>query len=76
MEQLQSRLTRVQKAKRNAIDREKRVKTKCADLLEELKEKNFLTAELEDKLSCYQGLLNSKCILFEKLFSYSDCCMC
>jgi hypothetical protein len=56
VERLEERAVNAVKEKTNALRREKRAKTKCKDLLQELNEKNLLTAELEDKLSVYQGL--------------------
>lgn len=52
---LQKRVANIEREKCNAIRRDKRSKTKCADILKELNEKNLLTAELEDKLSTYKG---------------------
>ena len=50
MEKLNAQLKKTEREKRNALDRERRAKLKCADYLVELKTKDLLTAELEDKL--------------------------
>ena len=55
VELLKQRIANVEREKRNALQREKRAKQKCEDILKELHEKILLTAELEDKLSAYQG---------------------
>lgn len=60
VEKLEARLEITQKQRRNALAREKRAKLKCKDYIRELEEKNLLSAELQDKLSIYQGkMLNS-----------------
>uniref|UniRef100_A0A667XZ01 THAP-type domain-containing protein n=1 Tax=Myripristis murdjan TaxID=586833 RepID=A0A667XZ01_9TELE len=48
-----SRLTKLQRDKSNALRREKRAKNNMQALLEELKEKNLINEELKDKLECY-----------------------
>ena len=57
----------IQKEKRNALLREKRAKSKCSDYLEELKEKNLLSVELEEKLNRHKGkwcvVMNCNCRL-------------
>lgn len=55
MDVLQARLEKSQREKRNAMLREQRAKSKCQDLLAELKEKNLLSEELEDKLAIYNS---------------------
>ena len=55
MEKLNAQLKKTEREKRNALDRERRAKLKCADYLVELKTKNLLTAELEDKLDVFNG---------------------
>lgn len=46
----------LQKQLKNAKAREKRSKEKVQSIKQELREKNYLTDELEYKLSSYQGL--------------------
>jgi hypothetical protein len=52
------------------VRREKRAKSRCKDLLKELAEKTLLTAELEDRLSVYQGL----CAVSDNITKY--CVLC
>ena len=56
---LQDRISSLQKKARNAELRESRAKKTCSTYLAELKEKNLLTTELEEKLSRYQGVTNN-----------------
>jgi hypothetical protein len=47
----------LEKRARNAEAREKRSKATCKSLVEKLKDQNFLTSELEEKLAQYEGRL-------------------
>uniref|UniRef100_A0A672FHH2 THAP-type domain-containing protein n=1 Tax=Salarias fasciatus TaxID=181472 RepID=A0A672FHH2_SALFA len=46
---------KLQREKSNALARERRAKKNMHALLEELKDKNLINEELEDKLECYSG---------------------
>ena len=54
--ELQETTERLRKDARNAKLREKRAKKTCANLLEELTEKNLINMELEMQLRAYKGI--------------------
>ena len=67
---LQRRLEEVTKTARNSKLRESRVKASCKVCLEEMKQKDLLTAELEEKLLSYRGkILNLSELIVEFLFT-------
>lgn len=49
----------LQKKLKNTKAREKRCREMIHSIKDELKEKNYLTEELQDRLSSYQGMFNS-----------------
>ena len=52
---LEERVDGLQKQVKNTAARERRLRLKCADLIKDMKEKNLINDELEQKLRVYKG---------------------
>lgn len=77
LEKVHQQREHLEKEIRNARLREKRAKTTCQALLNELREKNLINDELKAKMDSYSGILICQCYRDSQITNYlyvDNCC--